>query len=110
MWVLGRTHYGINRGYIGSGNAYVPSRGNVTMLEGTCKQPSTTVVFTEARSGNEGLTWFLWSGDPMGNICTTRHGTSCNVAWVDGHVTTMQNATHEFRGENVFKYLHPEQD
>ncbi len=110
-WVLGRCHYGINRGYIGGGEAYVPARTNYTMLEGKCINPGSTISFTESYSGQEGLTWFLWYNTPFSNVQVNRHnGTDCNITWVDGHVTTMKNAANELRADNALKYLHPEQN
>ena len=113
-WALGYIDYGYSRGFIGGTEGYADGRSNATHISGTAKDPSNKLMMLDVtRTGNAGLTWWLWYGGATllwGNIKPVHGGNkgACNVVWLDGHVSTVDKVRSKFIGNNAWEYQNPE--
>ncbi|MBO7741381.1 MAG: DUF1559 domain-containing protein [Victivallales bacterium] len=109
-YALGRTHYGYNRSYIGGNLDSSWNEVNQVATDSIMKNPSGKISHVGAKSGNEGLTWFvLWNNGtpPVWLQSVPRHngGTAMNALFCDGHAETITNAYNVCNQNNADKYL-----
>ncbi|MBR2510524.1 MAG: prepilin-type N-terminal cleavage/methylation domain-containing protein [Lentisphaeria bacterium] len=109
--VLARVHYAYNRGFIGGGQNYSPARSDsgYAIHQSKCVYPSDTVIFGEGKNGTQGRGFFIWYNGSYLGLDLKRHSAkNSNVAWLDGHASTILNAEIEFTEDNLNKYFNPE--
>ncbi len=108
-WAFGRICYGYNRGFLGSGEGYVPARAKYTAKAGNVRNPSGKILLSEIKNAgsNCGGTFFTWSGSPWAHI-SDPHNTSSNNLWMDGHVENVKDPKGKFISGLIGGYQNPE--